>query len=121
MSIFKVPQIGRRNSYITATSTRSSGAMAYDDDGRLVTSGTATEITFFGDITETKSNPVSNPLNPGRRDTRRIQIEADRKSVESITTDFTLTYDNNTDVFQVIDKYDDVHYFTAMIIAEQVR
>lgn len=121
MKGFHLGHIGDRDEFITAESTRSSGVTAYDSDGRLVSTGDRETITFYGNIMDKKSNPVINPLNPGRRDTRRIEITADSRDVENITTDFTLTYAGSTDVFQVIDKFDVEFRFTTMLIAEQVR
>ena len=68
-----------------------------------------------------KSRPQENPLDPGRRDTRRIKITADSRDVADITTDFTLTYGGSTDVFSVMDRYDSDFRFTTELIAEQTR
>lgn len=113
--------IGKRDNYITATGTVSSGASAYDEDGRLVTSGAREVISFWGDIDDVKSNTIDDPINPGRRNTRRIKITVDSRDVANITTDFTLTYDGSTDVFSVVDIYDSDFRFTTMLIAEQTR
>ena len=120
MSIFNIPNIGRRNSYVTAQSTFATGTAAYDDDGRLVTTGTRNIIEFSADISEMKSDAYLDPTDPGRRNTRLIKLEADRLSVEDLTIDYTLTFDDNDEEYQIVDKYDNVHYFTATIIAQQL-
>lgn len=121
MKGFHNTHIGDRDDFITVTSTANIGAAAYDNDGRLISSGTRETYSFWGNIEDEKSNPVSNPLNPGRRDTRRIKITADSRDVDNVTVDFTLTYDGSTDVFQVIDRFDHQFRFSTMLVAEQVR
>ena len=113
--------VGRRDDYVTATGTVSNGTMAYDDDGKLVTTGARETYSFWADIEDMKSRPQENPLDPGRRDTRRIKITADSRDVADITTDFTLTYGGSTDVFSVMDRYDSDFRFTTELIAEQTR
>lgn len=112
--------IGSRDEFITAISPLASGTAAYDDDGRLVTSGTRTEITFWASLDDMKSDTLTNPLNPGRRDTRLIKLMCDSRDVDSVDIDYTLTRGGGTDVFQVVDKYDTDFKFTTAIIAQYV-
>lgn len=114
-------KVGRRDDYVTATGTVSNGAMAYDSDGKLVTTGARETHSFWADIKDMKANPHEDAFDPGRRDTRRIKITADSRDVADITTDFTLTYGGSTDIFSVMDKYDSDFRFTTELIAEQTR
>ena len=106
--------IGRRDDYITATLPTQS----YDEDGRLVTSGSTT-IEFWGNIDDVKSD-----LTVGggkRRDARMIKIEVDSRDVEDLTIDYTLTYGGSSDRFQVVDIFDSDFRFTSMVIAQYIK
>lgn len=115
--------IGRRDDYITATFTRNyaSSNDAYDDDGKLkaVTQTETTTITFFGKITDMKSD--TNVGGGKRRNRRKLMIECDSRDVANLTVDYTLTYDGSSDVFQVSDIYDSEFRFTTEVIAEHIR
>ena len=120
MKGFHKLHIGDRDDYITCLSPTASGANAYDEDGKITTSGTRTRIEFWGNINDLGSIPVLDPIGPGRRNTRQIEIIADSRDVENLTIDYTLTYVGSTDVFQIVDMYDTEFRFTTTIIAEQV-
>ena len=112
-------RIGRRDDYITATGPLGTGADAYDDDGKLVRSGTAETFGFFGDVRDIKSDVSIG--NGKRRDVKTIEITADSRDVEGLTPDFTLVISGGTDKYQVVDVYEANFRYTSVVLAQYTR
>lgn len=95
------------------------GRDAYEN-GRSKSASTFTTIEFWGDVTDMKDNRGDiNYLSANKRlSSRIIKITADSRSVDTVNESDTLTLDNSTDVFEVIDKYDDTFRYSSVIIAK---
>lgn len=113
MAGFGMSSIGSRDDFITA----SLPSITYNDDGEEVVGITST-ITFWGHITDNKSNLR---VDGKRRDTREIKIMCDSRDVSNITIDHTLTIAGRNEVYQVVDVYDSTFRFTSEVIAQNIQ
>lgn len=107
----------------TQRSTTAIGRNAVDEDGRLKPTSVTENVTtfsFWGDITEMPG--PSDALVGGKRHyVRMIKIVADSRSVANLRIDDTITYDNETDKWQVIDIYESTFTRTSEIMAKLNR
>lgn len=112
-----------RNRDIRITVTQiATGRDAYEN-GRLRTSGFTT-ISFWGDVEDMRDTEGDIQYAEFKRlDSRVIKIMADSRSVSAVNVSDTLTLDNSTDVFEVIDIYDakGAFKYTSEIIAKYKR
>ena len=107
----------------TQRATTAIGRNAVDEDGRLKPTSTSTNVTtfsFWGDIKEYPA-PTETLVAGKRHYIRTIKIHADSRSVANLNIDDTLTFDNNTDRWQVVDIYESDFTRTSEIIAKLNR
>lgn len=109
----------KRDTRVTV-SQGTAGREAYEN-GRIKTTG-FTSFEFWGDVTDMKDEQRDIKYAEAKRlDSRVIMISADSRSVTNVNIADTLTLDNATDTFEVIDKYDSTFRYTSVIVAKYKR
>lgn len=107
----------------TQRTATASGRNSVDADGRIKPTSDSANVTtfsFYGDIKERKG--TGDYVQSGKRHfVRAIEITADSRSVARLNIDDTLTFDNNTDTWQVIDIFESVFTRKAQITAKLNR
>lgn len=108
---FANSQIGKRDTRCTVIKP----SVEYNADGvEVISSNTA--LSFWGKVTEGQDEGGLSTYK--RLDARTITIEADSRTVTSVNILDTLTTDQSTDVYEIVDKYESKWKFTSMIIAQ---
>lgn len=110
--------VRKRDTRITVSQI-STGRNAYEN-GRVKTGASEfTTLSFWGDVTDMKDGQGDIREEGGKRlDSRVVKIEADSRSTSSVNIADTLTLDNSTDIFEIIDKYDSTFRYSSVIIAK---
>lgn len=108
---FGAPDIGARDTRITVLKP----TVTYNDDGIEVISNSSAQ-EFWGKVMEMADQGGVSAFK--RLDSRTIKIEADSRSVAMVNILDTLTTDEGSNSYEVVDKYDAQWKFTAVIIAK---
>ena len=117
---FGTTNVRKRDTRVTVRQQTDIGRAAYEN-GRLKTTGFST-FQFWGDVTDMMDNQGDIRFAEFKRlDSRVISISADSRSITNLTIGDTLTLDNSTDTFEVIDIYDSTFRYTSTIIAKYKR
>lgn len=105
---------------VSQQSATNMGRDAYEN-GKIKTTGFTT-FKFWGDVTDMKDKQGDIKYAEYKRlQSRVISIMADSRTVARIQMQDTLTLDNSTDVFEVMDVFDTNFKFTSEIIAKYKR
>ena len=112
--------VRKRDTRVTVRQQSDIGRAAYEN-GRLKTTGFTT-FQFWGDVTDIKDAERDIKYADVKRlSSRVIHVDADSRSVANVNISDTLTLDNSTDTFEVIDKFDSTFRYTSTIIAKYKR
>jgi len=114
---FDKKNIGYREDYFVATSKRSQGDQAYDDDGLPIYTE-RTSIEFWACVEDL---PSVRTEYMGRY--RMIQVKkiiCDARDIELIDEDYTIVRDGEDDKYQIVDIVQTSFKFTAELIIERI-
>jgi hypothetical protein len=114
---FDKKNIGMRDDYFVATSNRSQGDQAYDDDG-LPIYAEQTSIEFWGSVQDLPS--IRTDYMDRYRMVQVKRIICDARDIELIDEDYTIVRDGEDEKYQIVDVIQTSFKFTAELIIERI-
>jgi len=114
---FDKTNIGVRDEYFIAKSSRAQGDQAYDEDGLPIYTA-QDDIEFWGSLTDLPS--VRTDYMGRYRSVQVKRIICDARDIELLTEDHTVQRDGEDIKYQIVDILQPAFKFTAELILERI-
>jgi len=114
---FDKVNVGERDDYFIAKSTRAQGDQAYNDDGLPIYSA-QTDIEFWGMVEDLPS--IRTDFEGRYRQINVKRIICDARDIENLTEDHTIEREGEDVKYQIVDIIQPAFKFTAELIIERI-